>query len=188
MGLIRKTRKRLFHTVCSHLTSFNTWHLTCQHACYMHVDLMWPFIVFLCIQWMHSWTATCMWQSLVGKTVTHVKIWGIFAQKGHIISSLGMLPLNVIESFFLPYRMMIHIHHLWNFRHPFKWRISSYLILLCHPGVVVYQVACNTSTASDNRSSEIHTLVTQAWKTLTLTSLLTSVQVVQVQVTWQMRM
>ena len=38
MGLIR-TQKQLFHTVYSHLASFNTWHLTSQRACYMHVDL-----------------------------------------------------------------------------------------------------------------------------------------------------
>ena len=37
MGLIRRTQKRLLHTVCSHLASFNTWHLTYQCACYMHV-------------------------------------------------------------------------------------------------------------------------------------------------------
>ena len=36
MGLIRKTRKMLFYIVRSwHLTSFNTWHLTCQRAHYI---------------------------------------------------------------------------------------------------------------------------------------------------------
>ena len=41
-GLIRKTQKRLFYTVCSHLASFNTWrHFTYQCIRYMHVDLVW---------------------------------------------------------------------------------------------------------------------------------------------------
>ena len=37
--IIRKTQRILLHTVCSHLTNFKTWYVTCEHALCVYVSL-----------------------------------------------------------------------------------------------------------------------------------------------------
>ena len=86
LGLIIKTRKRFLHTLAAISLVSTCGTLPVNTHAIMHVDLMWAFHSFVCILWMHSYLNCYMYVMEFGwELVTHVRIWGIFAQNGHII-------------------------------------------------------------------------------------------------------